>query len=86
MEVFKQDLQFIMISKFIQVVFISTFGDHTWVIMPSHLLVMVKKMVSNIGKYKTVGVHLGEKMVSLELLEVLMNVVLKTAVIKVIID
>lgn len=47
---------------------------------------MVKKMVQNTGKYKTVGVPAGEKMVASELSEVLMNVVLKINVYKVITD
>ena len=84
--VFKQDSQFTMISKFTQVVSMNTFGDHTWVDMLLHSLVMVKKTVQNTGKYKTVGVPHGEKKVASELSEVLMNVVLKINASKVITD
>ena len=83
---YKLPSQFTMISKFILVVFMNMFGDHTWVDMPSHLSVMVKKMVLNTGKYKTVGVPAGEKKDASELSEVLMNVVLKINVCKVITD
>ena len=86
MVVYKLLSQFTMISKFILVVFMNTHGDHTWVDMLLHLSVMVKKMVLNTGKYKTVGVKVGEKMVSSELSEVLMNVVLKINASKVITD
>jgi len=47
---------------------------------------MVKKTVLLTGKYKTVGVKLGVKTVSSELLEVLMNVVSKIHATKVITD
>ena len=86
MVMYKLPSQFTMISKFTQVVSMNTFGDHTWVDTLLHLLVMVKKMVQNTGKYKTVGVPHGEKKVASELSEVLMNVVLKTHVTKVITD
>ena len=86
MVMYKLPSQFTMISKFTQVVSMNTFGDHTWVDTLLHLLVMVKKTVQNTGKYKTVGVHLGEKKVASELSEVLMNVVLKINASKVITD
>ena len=77
---------FTMISKFTQVVSMNTHGDHIWEDMLLHSLVMVKKMVLNTGKSKTVGVPAGEKPVASELSEVLMNVVLKINVCKVTTD
>lgn len=74
MVTFKLPSVFTMISKFTHQVSIHTHGDHTWVDMLLHLLVMVKKMVLNTGKYKTVGVPHGEKKVASELSEVTVNV------------
>lgn len=67
MVMFKLHFQSIMILKSIAQVFMNMSWDHTWVVMPLHLLVMVKKMVQNIGKFKTHGVHHGEKKVVSEL-------------------
>ena len=67
MVMFKQPFQFTMILKYIVQVFMNTLGVHTWVVMLSHLLVMVKKMVQNTGKFKIHGDHHGEKKVALEL-------------------
>ena len=86
MVMYKLPSQFTMISKFTQVVSMNTHGDHTWVDTLLHSLVMVKKMVQNTGKYKTVGVPHGENKVASELSEVLMNVVLKINASKVITD
>ena len=78
--------QFTMISKFMNQVSMNTLGVHTWVVTLLHLLVMVKKTVQSTGKSKTHGVLHGVKLVSSELSEVLMNVVLKIHATKVITD
>lgn len=86
MVTYKLPSQFTMISKFTAQVFMNTLGVHTWVVTLLHLLVMVKKTVLSTGKSKTHGVLHGVKKVASELLEVLMNVVLKTHATKVITD
>ena len=86
MVMYKLPFQYIMISRFINLESINMFGDHMMTDMLLHSLVMVKKMAQNTGEYKTHGVQIGVKMVSLELSEVLMNVVLKIHATRVIID
>ena len=86
MVTYKLPSQFTMISKFTAQVFMNTLGVHTWVVTLLHLLVMVKKTVQSTGKSKTHGVLHGVKLVSSELSEVLMNVVLKIHATKVITD
>ena len=86
MAMFKLLFQFIITLKFMNQVFTNMFGVHTWVVTLLHLLVMVKKTVQSTGKSKTHGVLHGVKLVSSELSEVLMNVVLKIHATKVITD